>query len=91
MPFEDHPQENLPGVYSSVAAHRDWIDQETQRHGLHGPLRGGAFCAPGGEDTYNLAVNLFELRISSVRNNSDFGTGLELPPYILGCIRNHRK
>ena len=52
MPFEDHPQENLPGVYSSVAAHRDWIDQETQRHGLHGPLRGGAFCAPGEKDTY---------------------------------------
>ena len=63
MPFEDHPQENLPGVYSSVAAHRDWIDKETQKHGLHGPLRGGAFCAPGGEDTYNLAVNRFELCI----------------------------
>ena len=66
----------LDTLCSSVAAHRDWIDKETQRHGLHGPLRGGAFCAPGGEDTYNLAVNRFELCIFSGRKNSDFGTSL---------------
>ena len=43
-PVQDHPQENLPGVYSSVPAQRGWIDQEIKRNG------GGNFCAAGGKD-----------------------------------------
>ena len=43
-PVQDHLQENLPGVYSSVPAQRGWIDQEIKRNG------GGNFCAAGGKN-----------------------------------------
>ena len=32
-------QGNFPGVYSSVSAHREWIDEEIENNG------GGTFCA----------------------------------------------
>ena len=46
-------QEKLPGVYSSVSVHKEWIEREIERNG------GGSFCSPDGDLFFCLVLFLF--------------------------------